>query len=132
MDKEKKDGSVIGFLQVNETPLQVGNEDEVIRVYKFGGPDSGRDTRMYLHAMELEHLLEVARCSRSNRVILHRAGLVVTVRRSRDGHVYEEVRLECDQPVCEVLPTGFKLPTTNDEARRLAHAYNIKPGNIKV
>ena len=132
MSEEKKDGSVIGFVEVNETPLQVASEDEIIRSYTFGGPASGRDTRMYLHALELEHLLEMARCSRSNRVILNRAGLVVTVRRSRDGHVYEEVRLVCDQPVCEVLPVGFKLPSTNDEARRLAHAYGVKPSSIKL
>lgn len=128
--KQGKEAPVIGMVEVNRTPLQIENEDKILRTYKFGGPSSGRDTRMYLHAMELEHLLAIARVSQTNRVILHRAGLIVTVRRSRDGHVYEEVRLECDQPVTERLPTGFSTQTTNQEAMRLARAYGAKPTSI--
>jgi len=121
----------IGKLEVNHTPVQDGR-GTVLRQYTFGGPESGRDTRMYLHAIELEHLLHIAKSAPTNRVILNRAGLVVTVRRSSSGHVFEEVRIVCDQPVRETIAGEMKMSCTNDEARRFARAYGVKPKKIII
>lgn len=119
-------------LTVSETPLQEEDRDAILKTYTFGGPSSGRDSRMFLHAIELEHLLHIARSSTTNRVILHRAGLSVTVRQSRDGHVYEEFRMVCDRPVREETPTGFGVNVTQNEAKRFVAAYGVKPSKVII
>ena len=131
VSKETVD-DIANRLTVNDTPLQEPNHDRVLKTYTFGGPSSGRDSRMFLHAIELEHLLHIAKSSKTNRVILHRAGLVVTVRQSRDGHVYEEIRIVCDQPVIEELPTGLKMNVTKAEAKRFVNAYGVKPSKVII
>ena len=131
VSKETAD-DIANRLTVNDTPLQEPNHDRVLKTYTFGGPSSGRDSRMFLHAIELEHLLHIAKSSPTNRVILHRAGLVVTVRQSRNGHVYEEIRMVCDQPVIEEIPTGFKMDVTKTEAKRFVNAYGVKPRKVII
>lgn len=130
-NEETQKQEVFGTLEINNTPLQDGR-GTVIKQFTFGGPNTARDSRMFLHAIELEHLLHIARASKTNRVVLHRAGLVVTTRRSPSGHVYEEFRLVCDHPVKEELPTGVKVNCTNDEAKRMAAAYGVKPSKIII
>ena len=121
----------IGKLEINQTPVQDGR-GTVLRQYTFGGPQSGRDTRLYLSAIELEHLLHIAKSSHTNRVILNRAGLVVTVRRSSSGHIFEEVRIMCDRPVREILPSQMKMQTNAQEAKNFARAYGVKPSKLII
>ena len=50
-------------LRVNDQPLQIASQDQILRRYELGGPDSLRDTRLYLDRADLEHLLQIAKAS---------------------------------------------------------------------
>ena len=56
-------------LQVNNTPLQIAGEDETLREYTLGGPECGRDVRLFLDRKVLEHLLDVSKSSNTGRVV---------------------------------------------------------------
>ena len=103
--------NTVRSLQVNDTPLQISGEDEVLREYTLGGPDCGRDVRMLIDRKVLEHLLDVAKSSNTNRVCLHGAGIKMKVRRSANGHMYETLHLTSRYPVPEQLPTGLSVDT---------------------
>jgi len=96
-------------LKVNDTPLQISGEDAVLREFTLGGPDCGRDVRMLIDRKVLEHLLDVAKSSNCNRVVLHGAGIKMKVRRSASGHMYETLHLTSRFPVAEQLPTELSI-----------------------
>ena len=58
------------------SPLQLPNQDKILRHYTLGGPQSDRDVRMYLELADLEKLVEIAKKSTINRVVLPKAGLL--------------------------------------------------------
>ena len=101
-------------LEVNNKPLQLTGQDEVLRSYTLGG--GGRDIRMYLSQADLEHLLEIAKRSSSKRVCLPSAGVQLTVRRSHGGHIYEVLQLVSGQPVPERVPAGISMPVAQHSA----------------
>ena len=96
----------------NTMPLQRAGQDRILRHYTLGGPNCDRDVRMYLELADLEHLVKIAKQSRSKRVILPRAGIKVVVRQSHGGHVYETFHIESLLPVAEVPPVSIQSPTT--------------------
>ena len=89
------------FLRTNENPLQYPGKDRLLRTVKLGGPETGRDTRMMLSVKELEALLEVARKSPVQRVLIHQAGIRVDVYAHKSGHQYEVWRLTGRKPEAE-------------------------------
>ena len=97
-------------LKKNLMPLQLAGQDQILRHYTLGGPETDRDVRMYLELADLEHLVEIARAAKTKRAVLPKAGITVVVRRSRDGHIYETMHLESLQPVPEGVPTSFSCP----------------------
>jgi hypothetical protein len=119
-------------LKVNDQPLQIASQDQILRRYELGGPDSLRDTRLYLDRADLEELLKIAKASPTGRVVLPCAGLRWELRRSRDGHQYEIFKITSRPPQPERLPSGLvtetgQLPahlgrpiTENQWARRFA------------
>ena len=100
---------------VNTTPLQLDGQDEVLREYTLGGPDCGRDVRLYLDVETLGMLLDIARCSNTKRVILPKAGIKMRVRRSRSGHIYESLHITSAQPFAEVVSNNVSLSMPVDE-----------------
>jgi len=96
------------------TPLQLPNQDKILRHYTLGGPDSDRDVRMFLELADLLKLVEVAKQSKTNRVVLPKAGITLTVRQSHGGHVYETLHLNSLPPLPEGVPTGIKTQTPHN------------------
>ena len=113
-------------LVVKDTPIQIAGQDECLREYILGGPESLRDVRMILDAEVLDHLLQLAKQSKTNRVIMHGAGIHLKVRRSRTGHVYETLHLTGLKPVPEVPPDKIQIPTTPTHAKKLIHRWGKK------
>lgn len=111
-------------LMINTTPLQIAGQDEVVREYTFGGPNCGRDMRLYLDVDTLGMLLDIARCSNTKRVILPRAGIKVRVRRSRDGHMYESLHVTSAQPFAEVVSDKISLSMGSE--RELIEGHGVK------
>tara|TARA_R100000426_G_scaffold58733_1_gene41620 strand:+ start:6411 stop:6803 length:393 start_codon:yes stop_codon:yes gene_type:complete len=90
-------------------PLQLPNQDKILRHYTLGGPESDRDVRMYLELADLLKLVEIAKKSTINRVVLPRAGVTLTVRESHGGHVYETLHLVSGMPLPEVGPENMSI-----------------------
>ena len=109
---------IIEELIVRQRPLQDPNQDECLREYQLGGTHSNRDVRFIADTETLEALLEVAKLSRTGRVILHRAGIKMKVKRARTGHVYETLHLTGLNPVPERAPSTLKIPTDEYSARQ--------------
>ncbi len=112
-------------LIVNTSPLQLSGQDEVLREYTLGGPDCGRDVRLYLDADTLGLLLDIARCSNTRRVILPGAGIKMRVRKSRDGHVYESLHITSLQPFAEVVNKDINFGVAPQE-RELIRGFGAK------
>ena len=112
-------------LFVNTTPLQLDGQDEVLREYTLGGPDCGRDVRLYLDVETLGMLLDIARCSNTKRVILPMAGIKMRVRRSRNGHLYESLHITSGQPFAEVVSNSASLSVPGTE-RELIKGFGVK------
>lgn len=118
--------NAVRSLKVNDTPLQISGEDEVIREFTLGGPDCGRDVRMLIDRKVLEHLLDVAKSSNCNRVVLHGAGIKMKVRRASSGHMYETLHLMSRFPVPEQLPTELSVDTTKLAQAGMQDMYKWK------
>ena len=97
-------------LKVNHRPLQIASQDTILRRYTLGGPDTLRDTRMYIDRSDLEFMLEKAKASPTQRVVLPCAGIDWELRRSRDGHLYEICKITSREPQPERLPSGIMTP----------------------
>ena len=65
------------------------NEDIMITERFVGGPQSGKDSRMYIGREALESMLAVARTSGTGRVVLKNVGIRVSEWRQPGGRVYE-------------------------------------------
>ena len=91
------------------SPLQLPNQDKILRHYTLGGPQSDRDVRMYLELADLEKLVEIAKKSTINRVVLPKAGITLTVRQSHGGHIYETLHLVSNQPLPEMGPENMTI-----------------------
>lgn len=91
------------------SPLQLPNQDKILRHYTLGGPESDRDVRMYLELADLLKLVEIAKKSTINRVVLPRAGVTLTVRESHGGHVYETLHLISGMPLPEAGPENMSI-----------------------
>jgi len=85
-------------LKINHNPLQRPQQDELLRETVFGGPEAGRDVRLYLDAKTLEHLLGVARSAACQTAFVGRAGICIQVYKSSNGHCYEVWRIVGDKP----------------------------------
>ena len=85
-------------LNIKRNPIQQAGQDELLRETVFGGPETGRDVRLYLDVKSLEHLLGVARAAASQTCMGGRAGLCIQVYKSDSGHVYEVWRVIGDAP----------------------------------
>ena len=118
--------NTVRSLQVNDTPIQISGEDETLREYTLGGPDCGRDVRMLIDRKVLEHLLDVAKSSNCNRVVLHGAGIKMKVRRSTTGHVYETLHLTSRFPVPEQLPSDLSVDTAKMAQAGMQEMYKWK------
>lgn len=94
-------------VQTNTAPLQMPGQDTILRTYTLGGPNCNRDVRMFLTLGDLEELVKQAKASESKRVVLHKAGIKIVVRRSHGGHVYETLHLTSLPPQPEILPKGL-------------------------
>lgn len=109
-------------LHVEDRPLQIGNQDHILRRYSLGGPHSLRDTRCYLDRADLEYLLTIAKASPTGRVVLPCAGLNWELRRSRDGHQYEIFKIMSRQPQPERAPSGLITPDPSWSNNRQAQS----------
>jgi len=112
--------------RVNDTPLQIAGQEEIIREYTLAGPDSGRDCRMILDAETLGLLLDIARSSNTRRVVLHGAGIRLKVRRTNSGYVYETLHLTSKQPVPENISSTMKIEAPLPIARDLIRGFRLK------
>ena len=113
-------------LQVNNTPLQIDGEDETLREYTLGGPDCGRDVRLFLERKVLEHLLDVSKSSGTGRVVLYGAGIKMKVRRSPSGHLYETLHLTSRFPVPERLAADQQLNRSAADQQAMQEMYKWK------
>jgi len=95
-------------LDTDISPLQLPSQDKILRHYTLGGVESDRDVRMYLELADLLKLVEIAKQSKTHRVVLPKAGITLTVRQSHGGHVYETLHLNSLPPVPDRVPTGIK------------------------
>jgi hypothetical protein len=91
-------------LTVNARPLQRPGQDVLLRTAVVGGPDKEGDRRVYLTATLLGTLLDVARSSGLQRVLVDRAGVRVDLYRSATGHEYEVWTLIGGAPRPEPIP----------------------------
>jgi hypothetical protein len=107
----------------NLFPIQIAGQDEIMREYTFNSQLNDQDVRMYLDIPTLEKLLEVARQSRLGKVILHGAGIKVSVRRSRDGHIYSVLGITSYGPRPVRAPTNFSMDIETDVARNLHNRF---------
>ena len=72
---------------------------EVISDREIGGPNDATDRRLILDIPTLQHLIDVARTSISQRVTLHHFGVRVQLLRDADsGHVWEHLTLIGTEP----------------------------------
>ncbi len=117
--------NTVRSLKVNDTPLQIAGEDEVIREFTLGGPECGRDVRMLIDRKVLEHLLDVAKSSNCNRVVLHGAGIKMKVRRASSGHMYETLHLVSMLPVPEQLPTELDFNHSRAAEEGMKDMYKL-------
>ena len=116
-------------LTVNHTPLQIGSQDTILRRYTLGGPETLRDTRCYIDRADLEFLLEKAKASPTQRVVLPCAGLNWELRQSRDGHQYEIFKITSREPQPERMPTGLMTPDPSWNGRpQSSHQWNGRRG----
>lgn len=82
--------SSVGKGGVQDVPfLQEPRHDEIVRRARI--PATPGDQRLYLHITALEDMLEIARSSPSQRVVVHDLTLEVETRRSSSGHTYDVV-----------------------------------------
>ena len=100
-------GFVGAELKVSDMVVQNPSADRILRSYTLGGPETLRDVRMFLELADLEHLTNVALLSPTRRVVLPSAGITMEVRQSRDGHIYEVLRITSRQPQPERTPNGL-------------------------
>lgn len=114
---------ILEELIIKRNPLQFANQDPILREYVLGGPDSLRDVRLILDAEVLDYLLQIAKRSKTNRCILHGAGIKLKVRRSQSGHIYETLHLDGRKPTPEVPPSEIKIPISNTEAKMLIERF---------
>jgi hypothetical protein len=69
---------------------------------------------MFLELADLLTLVEIAKRSKTNRVVLPKAGITLTVRQSHGGHVYETLHLNSLPPLPEGVPAGIKTQTPHN------------------
>jgi hypothetical protein len=89
---------------INEKPIQRPGKHQLLRELQIGGPTQDLDTRMFLEVKDLAMLLEVARCSPMQRVVLNRVGVHVKVWQTPAGHNYETWELISLKPKPEGAP----------------------------
>lgn len=78
-------GPLVGY---DNNPIQTPNGPRRLHVQTVGGPESGRDQRLYLDAATLERWLAKARESPKGRIQIDMVGIKVSVYQGRDGHVF--------------------------------------------
>ena len=115
-------------VSTNTAPLQMPGQDDILRTYTLGGPDCNRDVRMFLTLGDLEELVKQAKASESKRVVLHKAGIQIVVRRSHGGHVYETLHLTSLQPQPERLPKGVQFSPAPMVIDQWQQRGILKPG----
>lgn len=96
------------IMEVNSRPLQPGTGDTLVRTAVVGGPEKGGDRRVYLSVKLLAQLLDCARSSNMQRVIVDRAGVRVDLYRAAGGHEYEVWTLIGANPRPEPIPDFVK------------------------
>ena len=89
-----------GF-KVRNIGVQRAGQAETLREYTWGGPDTGRDTRLIFEPAVLEELMKVSRASQTGRVVCMGAGFRVRVRRDSKGRIFETLHVICAAPCAE-------------------------------
>jgi hypothetical protein len=100
-------------LTVNRSPLQRPGQDTLLRSAVVGGPDKAGDRRVYLSAKLLGTLLEVARASAMQRVVVDRAGVRVDLYADGRGHEYEVWTLVGADPRPEPIPDFVRMASAD-------------------
>lgn len=78
------------LMEVNSNPLQRGGlRPELIREVYVPARQHSFDTRWIMDAKLLEHLLDLAKASSTNRVVVHHATIRVRKWRDPSGHMFE-------------------------------------------
>jgi hypothetical protein len=90
--------SIDNRLKIKRNPIQRPGVDRCLRQTTFGGPDAGRDVRLYLDKAGLRELLEIASKSNIGTAVINMAGLEISVYESQGGHTYEVWRIIGLQP----------------------------------
>tara|TARA_B100000900_G_C20541812_1_gene700806 strand:- start:833 stop:1243 length:411 start_codon:yes stop_codon:yes gene_type:complete len=114
-------------LESDISPLQLPNQDKILRHYTLGGVKSDRDVRMYLELGDLLKLVEIAKQSKTNRVVLPKAGITLTVRQSHGGHIYETLHINSLPPIPDRVPTGVSSGVSNNTVDQWTKQGLIKP-----
>ena len=84
---------------IRDRPLQRPGMPELLQEQIIGGPDGGRDVRLSISIEHLELMLDAAKHSRTNRCVVHQAGLELrTWRDGNTGHVYQTMTLVGRKP----------------------------------
>lgn len=76
------------LLERNDRPLQLPNRDQLVQEVHTPPRDHDRDVRFIMDAKALEDLLERARRSPSQRVVVHGACIRARTWRAASGHEY--------------------------------------------
>ena len=85
-------------LKIKRNPIQRPGVDRCLRQTTFGGPEAGRDVRLYLDKAGLRELLEIASKSNTGTAVISMAGLEISVHQADSGHTYEVWRIIGLQP----------------------------------
>lgn len=91
------------LVDYDNNPLQTPNGPRRLNVQTVGGPESGRDQRLYLDVPTLERWLEVAKASPRGRVQFDMVGVKATTYQGRDGHYFVVWQLISRQAKPEAL-----------------------------
>lgn len=96
---------------VNPRPLQMGpSYPHVVLDREIGGPEDPADRRLILDARTLEALLDIARRSTTQRVVLHHIGLrVQTLEDRENGHRWDHCTLIGSEPKPEPAPLNIEV-----------------------
>lgn len=123
-------------VEVQEDPLQIPGNDRCVKRATVGGPSSDQDIRFVVSDKILEMLLEVARASRTRRVVVYETGFDI-VTWSAGGHLFQTMTIAGRTPVPEspvILGIRQEAPAeeTFREPERLPPAGWTKLGGRRI
>ncbi len=90
--------------------IQLPGRPRRVDHFEIGGPEDPADRRLQLNTETLKHLLKIAEASEVGVVVMHHAGLEVSVWQDDNGHRYEQVTIIGSDPEPRRVPTGIEMP----------------------